>query len=243
MDYMYNQKPWQSPDFYSYSNKNNYPFYSFSKNNYVTPTEPTQLLKNNEDEFKYFINVPISTAKSFEGKYFSGTAFDVGFGEATKAWARLYNPPDSGVNLFINVWTVSDIFSTPYRVQIYFNSTPPGIIQESNHFTTTNTTIIPPPQPKTKVQYGVGVKGFPTGGVFAFGYSGLAGSTVGEELQGRQIFPPGGSFTVFLSNPENPTIPASGTVGFGWWEEPIWNNSSWENCEKLRFIYIILENL
>lgn len=224
MDYpinMYNQKPWQSSDFYGYSNKTNYPLYSFSKNNFVSSTESIQSPNNNADTIKYFINIPIALAKSLEGKYFSGNAFDIKFGEATKGWARLYNPPDSGVNLFVNVWTVSDIFSTSYRVQIWFNSTPPNIIQESESVTPTNTTISPPPQPKIRVQYGVGAKGFPSGGVFAFGYSGLAGTTVGEELQGRQIFPPGGSFTVFLSNPENPTIPTMGTVGFGWWEEPI----------------------
>lgn len=219
--YMYNQIPWQASDFYTYSNETNYPLYSCSNNSYVSSTESIQPPKNNVDTIKYFINIPIALAKSLEGKYFSGNAVDISFGEATKGWARLYNPPDSGVNLFVNVWTVGDIFSTSFRVQIYFNSTPPGIIQESEHVTPTNTTIIPPPQPKTRVQLGVGAKGFPSGGVLAFGYSGLAGTTVGEELQGRQIFPPGGSFTVLLSNPENPTIPAMGTVAFGWWEEPI----------------------
>ena len=219
--YMYNQIPWQTSDFYTYSNETNYPLNSFSNNSYVSSTELFQSPKNNADTIKYVINIPIVLAKSIEGKYFSGNAYDISFGEATKGWARLYNPPDSGVNLFVNVWTVSDIFSTSFRAQIWFNSTPPGLIQESESVTPTNTTIIPPPKPKTRVQFGVGAKGFPTGGVLAFGYSGLAGTTVGEELQGRQIFPPGGSFTVFLSNPENPTLPAIGTVAFGWWEEPI----------------------
>lgn len=219
--YMHNQKPWQVSNLYSYCNKNNYPLYPVSKNNYISSTESIQLPKNNEDSFKYFVSVPLTTAKSFEGKYFSGVATDIYFGEGTKGWGRLYNPPDSGVNLFLNVWTLGDIFTTSYKAQIWFNSTPPGIIQESKFLTTTNTAISPLPQPKCRVQYGIMAKGFPSGGVFAFGYSGSAGTTVAEELQGRQIFPPGGSFTVFLYNPENPTIPALGTVSFGWWEEPI----------------------
>lgn len=39
--------------------------------------------------------------------------------------------------------------------------------------------------------------------------------------QGKFIFPPGGSFLIFLSNPEMPQLEASGRVAFGWWEEPI----------------------
>ena len=77
----------------------------------------------------YTADIPIGLAKSLEGKYFVGMAEDLEFVNATNAWARLYNPPDSGVNLFVNVWTSSDITSTPYRVQIYFDSNPPGIIQ------------------------------------------------------------------------------------------------------------------
>lgn len=169
----------------------------------------------------YNINIPIGLAKSMEGKYFVGIASNMKFGEATNAWARLYNPPDSNVNLYVNTWTAGDITSTPFRIQIWFNSTPHGIIEESDLVTSANTAISPLPQPKVKLQYANGVRGFPTGGVYAFGRNGIPNETIVSEEDGKFIFPPGGSFLVHLANPATPTQIAFGRVAFGWWEEPI----------------------
>lgn len=216
---MYNQKTWQPASFRNNNNSLNQPAGSYSKSP-VTSSQIQQPAANNTPVY-YISNIPIDLAKSLEGKYFLGMAEDVTFGNATNAWARLYNPPDSGVNMFVNVWTVSDIVSSPIRVQIWFNSTPPGIIQESALVTPANTAIRPLPQPKAKLEYAVGVKGFPTGGIKAYGRSGPAGVTINSEENGKFIFPPGGSFLVFVSNPETPTMFASGRIAFGWWEEPI----------------------
>lgn len=217
--YMYNQKPWQTASF----NNNNYPMnppVSGYSNSSVTYSQ-TQTPVITDTPMYYVANIPIDLTKSLEGKYFLGMAEDLEFGNATNAWARLYNPPDSGVNMFVNVWTVSDIVSSPIRVQIWFNSTPPGIIQESDTVTPANTAMRPLPQPKAKLEYAVGVRGFPAGGVKAYGRSGPAGVTINSEENGKFIFPPGGSFLVFISNPETPTRSASGRIAFGWWEEPI----------------------
>ncbi len=175
----------------------------------------------NSNLMNYTVNVPISLMKSIEGKYFVGTAPNLRFGNATNAWARLYNPPNSGVNLFVNTWTVSDIFTTPYSVQIWFNSTPPGFIQFSESVTPSNLTIIPQPQSHIQLQYAISVSGLPSGGIKAYGRYGLAGTTINSEEEGKFIFPPGGSYLIFLSNPERPTLLATGNIAFGWWEEPI----------------------
>lgn len=177
--------------------------------------------RNSNPLLYYTATIPIGLAKSLEGKYFTGVTEDLRFGEGTNAWARLYNPPNSGVNLFVDIWSASDITSSPYRVQTWFNSTPPGIIQESPHVTPGNTAFVPLPQPHVKLEYGVGAKGFPQGGIRAFGRNGPAGTTIFSEEYGKFIFPPGGSFTVFLSNPVTPAMPAIGKASFGWWEEPI----------------------
>ena len=175
----------------------------------------------NSNFINYNVNVPISLMKSIEGKYFIGTAPNLRFGNATNAWARLYNPPNSGVNLFVNTWTVSDIYSTPYSVQIWFNSTPPGFIQYSQSVTPSNLAISPQPQSHIQLQYAIAVRGLPSGGVQAYGRYGLAGTTINSEEEGKFIFPPGGSYLIFISNPQNPTLPGSGNISFGWWEEPI----------------------
>lgn len=216
---MHNQNQWQTASF----NNNNYlsrqTAGSYYKNQ-PTYSQAQQPPANNTPMY-YIASIPVELAKSMEGKYFVGMAEDVNFGNATSAWARLYNPPDSGVNMFVNVWSVSGVASSPIRVQIWFNSTPPGIIQESPFVTPANTAIRPLPHPKVKLEYAVGVKGFPSGGTKAYGRSGTAGTTINSEENGKFIFPPGGSFLVFVSNPETPTLYASGRIAFGWWEEPI----------------------
>jgi len=217
--YMHNQKPWQTASFHNNNYSMNRTASSYSDSSITSSqTQPPAI---NNTPMYYIANIPIELAKSLEGKYFLGMAEDLTFGNATNAWARLYNPPDSGVNMFVNVWAVSDIVSSPIRVQIWFNSTPPGIIQQSYSVTPANTAIRPIPQPKVKLEYAVGVKGFPTGGIKAYGRSGPAGVTINSEENGKFIFPPGGSFLVFISNPETPTMLASGRIAFGWWEEPI----------------------
>lgn len=217
--YIYNQKPWYTASFYNNNHPMGHPASSYSDSPVTSVQIQTPAISNTP--MYYVANIPIDLAKSLEGKYFLGMAEDVAFGQATNAWARLYNPPDSGVNMFVNVWTVSDIISSPIRVQIWFNSTPPGIIQESELVTPANLALQPPPEPKVKLEYAVGVRGFPAGGIKAYGRSGPAGVTIISEENGKFIFPPGGSFLVFLSNPETPTMFASGRIAFGWWEEPI----------------------
>lgn len=178
-------------------------------------------LNINPNTINYNISIPISLMKSIEGKYFVGMAPNLEFGNGTNAWARLYNPPDSGVNLYVNAWTVSDILTTPYRVQIWFNCTIPGLVQYSQSITPSNLTIDPLPQPRIQLQYAITVKGLPSDGTMAFVRYGLAGTSIVSEEEGKFIFPPGSSFSIFISNPERPTQPATGSIAFGWWEEPI----------------------
>jgi hypothetical protein len=155
------------------------------------------------------------------GNYFVGYADNLVFGQGTNAWGRLYNPIDSGVNLYVNVWTVSDISQGPFRAQFWFNATPPGTPIDSELVTPSNTAIQPLPEPRIKIQLASDVYGEPSGGVKAFVRRGQPETTLVETENGKFIFPPGGSFMIFLSNPETPDIKASGRLAFGWWEEEI----------------------
>jgi hypothetical protein len=167
------------------------------------------------------VSIPIELYKSLRGEYFIGYADNLSFGNNTSCWARLYNPPYSHVNLHVNVWTVTDISESPFRVQFWFNTTPPGIPLLSSMVTPSNTTIKPLPRPKILLQQASDVTGTPTGGVKAFVRRSEPETTLVETENGKLIFPPGGSFTVFISNPESPEISASGRVAFGWLEEKI----------------------
>lgn len=170
---------------------------------------------------KYNVAVPINLAKSLEGKYFVSSSANLIFGRETSAWARLYNPVNSGVFLHVAVWTVSNVSQSTYRAQVWFNSNPPGIPKKSSQVTPSNFALNPLPRPKTYLQYASAVPGNPTDGVKAYERIGQPESTMADDEEGKFIFPPGGSFLIFLSNPETPQLAAAGKIAFGWWEEPI----------------------
>jgi hypothetical protein len=177
--------------------------------------------KNKQCNLNKTVDIPIELYKSLQGVYFIGYADDLTFGNGTNAWARLYNPPNSGVNLHVNVWTVTDISDSTFRAQFWFNTTPPGTPIKSKLVTPSNTAISPLPKPKVRLQEASNVTGEPCGGIKAFVRRGQPETTLVEVENGKLIFPPGGSFLVFLSNPENPNVESSGRIAFGWWEEKI----------------------
>ena len=161
-------------------------------------------------------DVPMPLYKSMQGKYFVGYADNLEFsGPGISAWGSLYNPPDSNVCLHVNVWTATSLYDV-FRVQIWFNATLPGSPSLSADVTTSNYCIEPIPQPKVRLLYASNVMGEPKSGVKAFVRRGDAQSTIVSEEDGKFIFPPGGSFTVFLSHPETPEAQAAGRVAFGW---------------------------
>ena len=159
------------------------------------------------------VDVPIELYKSLQGVYFIGYADNLSFGN---------NTIHSRVNLYVNVWTVTDISEAPYRAQFWFNATPPGTPTDSDLVTPTNTAIIPLPKPKIKLQYASNVEGDPSGGIKAFVRRAQPETTLVETENGKLIFPPGGSLLIFLSTPEAPTSSASGRIAFGWWEESVY---------------------
>lgn len=176
-----------------------------------------------QNNYTKSVNIPIDLYESLKGNYFIGYADDLSLGNGKSAWARLYNPPQSGVNLHINVWTVTDIAEAPFRAQFWFNAVPPGTPAISELVTPANTAIQPPPKPKIILEQASDVSGEPSGGVKAFVRRGQAELTLAATEDGKFIFPPGGSFTVFLSFAETPQATGSGRIAFGWWEEKICN--------------------
>ena len=157
------------------------------------------------------VDIPIELYKSIRGDYFIGYADNLNFGRGTSAWARLYNPPNSGVNLHVNVWTVTDVSESPFRAQFWFNAVLPGVPFTSGFVTPSNTAIQPPPKSRIILQYASRVQGEPSGGIKAFVRRGQPETTLVDTENGKLIFPPGGSFLVFLSNPETPELMVSGS--------------------------------
>jgi hypothetical protein len=183
----------------------------------IVPENPRKL--NNIRYLDRTVDIPVELYKSTIGSYFIGYADDLSIRKGTSAWARLYNPTDSGVNLHVNVWTVTSISSVPFRAQFWFNARPPGTPQQLAAVTATNTAIRPRPRPRIILQQASDVVGDPTGGVKAFVRRGQPEETLVEVENGKLIFPPGGSFLVLISFAENPEASGSGRIAFGWWED------------------------
>jgi hypothetical protein len=167
------------------------------------------------------VNVPIELYESTLGKYFIGYADELNMQDGTSAWAMLCNPRRSGVNLHVNVWTVTDISDSPFRAQFWFNSCPPGNASESSLVTSSNMALCPTPRPQVHLLKASNVYGEPTDGVKAFVRRGEPGTTVVEVENGKLIFPPGGSFLVFVTLENSADASGAARIAFGWWEERI----------------------
>ncbi len=167
------------------------------------------------------VNIPIELYESVRGKYFIGYADNLSLHAGSSAWARLYNPRQSGVNLFVNVWTVTDISNSPFRAQFWFNADPPGNASTSDLVSTSNLAFRPTPIPRVSLQMASNVYGEPEGGVKAFVRRGEPGVTLVETENGKLIFPPGGSFLVYVTLTDSVSTSGEARVAFGWWEECI----------------------
>lgn len=163
--------------------------------------------------------MPNSQYHSLKGEYFVGYADNMFFDKDKNAWAALVNPKNSGVNLFVNVWTVTDLFEPPIRMQIWFNAGLPGYPSQSNLVTPANTALMPLPVPKVQLLQVSNVDGDPVGGIKGFVRRTVPGETVVSEEEGKFIIPPGGNFAIFLSNTEGGDQTANVRVAYGWWEE------------------------
>ncbi|MGI1659443.1 MAG: DUF6143 family protein [Desulfitobacterium sp.] len=165
------------------------------------------------------VSIPNSLSKSLQGKYFAGQTESLIFSNTTNAWGALINPVGSGVNLFANVYTISNFSDKPFVVQIWFNSNPPGPGTVSTKVSPANTALIPPPVPKVQIQFNQNVNGVPLGGVNVFDRVVPPGTTLVSEEDGKFIFPSGGSWVIFLTSPSSLETTFSAIVAFGWWEE------------------------
>lgn len=176
------------------------------------------------DTNKFYIPNQVATMPnplyhSLKGQYFVGTTDDLYFESGKKAWAALVNPIHSGKNLFVNVWTVTDLHEPPLDIQIWLNSMLPGNYTISTKVTPVNTAIMPPSVPRVKLLQASNVSGSPVGGVNAYGRVSSPGITLVSEEDGKFIIPPGGNFAIVISATlETAAIPDV-RVACGWWEE------------------------
>lgn len=155
---------------------------------------------------KKVVSIPISLYESTKGEYFVGQTELLVFGQGSNAWAGLINPPNSGVNLHVNVITVTNLSGVPFTAHIWFNPTLPvkpdcsgddsinAIV--SYKVSTTNFALHPLPKPKIELQFVQNFNGFLSGGVNVFNRIIPPETTIVEEEDGKFIFPPKKAFAI-----------------------------------------------
>lgn len=183
------------------------------KSNHSCYTIPNSISKD--------VDVPYALYLSLQGKYFVGFAPDVQFSDCKYGWAGLVNPSHSCVNLHVYVWTVTNFGIYPLNAEIWFNTNIPEDAETSEYITPANTAICPLPRPKVSILQANNVSGAPPCGDRLFVKKVLPEVTIVGEENGRFILPPGGSFSVLLSNTEASNKSGIANVAFGWYEEKI----------------------
>jgi len=162
------------------------------------------------------VNIPNSLYKSIQGKYFVGQTNALGFGDETYAWGGLINPENSRTNLYVNVFTVTNLGNKELTSEVWLDSTPVGKPHTSKKVSTTNTVLYPTPIPRIRLEYGFEVFDKPFDGTNIFNRIIPSGNTIVAEEDGKYIIRPGSTFIIFLNAPK---CDAEAIVAFGWCEE------------------------
>jgi hypothetical protein len=165
------------------------------------------------EPYTHVVSLEYRVSKAFEGRYFMGHTPTLTLPQRAAAWAALLNPQGSGINVFVNTFTVSNFSTSPFRAQLWLNAMPEQG-EASPYVSATNTAITPLMQPGAVVAYGQGSIG---GGQSLFTRVAGAQSTEVGNYYGKIIVPPGGSFLVLLQSPN--AAGAQAEAAFGWWEE------------------------
>lgn len=164
------------------------------------------------------VNITSPALNSKRGRYFIGKTDLLNFGGGYYAWGGIVNPVNSGVNLYIDIFTITNFSAQNFISEIWLNADPPKNAEASFNVTPTNQAVSPSPIPKSVMKY-AGYSTEPmTKGVNIFDRIVNQNSTlVSDSHNGSIIIGPGGSFSIVLRSPGYQYI--TGTIVLTWWEE------------------------
>lgn len=166
------------------------------------------------------VDITSPAMNSMLGKYFIGQTGMLNFGNNYDAWGGVINPNYSGVNLYFDIFTITNFSSQSFTGEIWLNTKPPDKAKISSIVTPSNQAIFPSPKPKAIMEYTDYMAESLTKGVNIFGRIVDSNSTlVSDSHKGSIIIAPGGSFSILLKSPGLQNI--KGTIVLTWWEEKI----------------------
>lgn len=166
------------------------------------------------------VNITSPALNSRNGKYFIGQTGPLNFGNLYNAWSGIINPIDSAVNLYIDIFTITNFSTQSFIGEIWLNVHSPKNAVVSPTIISSNQSISPAPKPKAVMKY-IDYFAEPLiRGVNIFGRIVAPNSTlVSDSHNGSIIIGPGGSFSILLKPSTYQYI--TGTIVLTWWEEAI----------------------
>lgn len=154
------------------------------------------------------------------GRYFIGQTGELHFGNGLSAWSGIINPWNSGVNLYFDIFTITNFGDKSFDAEILLNAMPPYHAMECSRITPSNQAISPPPQPMASLWQAEYLNEIMQNGVDIFGRIVTPNATlVSDSHQGSIIIGPGGTFSIALKSLERKIMTA--TIVLTWWEEKI----------------------
>jgi hypothetical protein len=166
------------------------------------------------------VNITSPALNSRLGRYFIAQTGLLNFGNGYNAWGGIINPFDSGVNLYFDIFTITNFSTQSFLGEIWLDADTPANAAVSTTITSSNQGISPPPRPNAVMEYADYLALPLTGGVNIFGRIVVQNSTlVSDSHNGSIIIGPGGSFSVLLRPLAAQYF--TGTIVLTWWEEEI----------------------
>ncbi len=154
------------------------------------------------------------------GRYFIGQSSELYFGNQLGAWSGIMNPCHSGVNLYFDIFTITNFTEQSFTAQIWLNAKPPFGVMSDSPITPSNQAIFPPPRPNAVMKQTDYLAEDLIGGVNIFDRIVTPNSTlVSDSHQGSIIIGQGGSFSIFLKSHGTDMI--TSTIVLTWWEEKV----------------------
>lgn len=166
------------------------------------------------------VNITSPALNSRLGRYFIAQTGLLNFGNAYNAWGGIINPVDSGVNLYVDIFTITNFSTQSFLGEIWLNADVPVVAADAPTITPSNQAIFPPPIPNAVMKDASYLVGPMSEGVNIFGRIVTPNSTlVSDSHSGSIIIGPGGSFSILLKPLTSQYI--TGTIVLTWWEEEV----------------------
>lgn len=154
------------------------------------------------------------------GRYFIGQTEILNIGNQFNAWGGIINPCYSGINLYFDIFTITNFSDQSFNAEIWLNAKPPFGVAKYSTITPSNQSIYPPPKPKAFMEQADYLSEDLKDGVNIFNRIVTPNSTlVSDSHQGSIIIGPGGTFSILLESSGREMTTTA--IVLTWWEERI----------------------